>query len=125
MLSILQDPTKNILLQLEMAVVVDAGKQFVQATYDLEGHGTLVLQCYELIEAIFNFIRVRHFPNMDAIIHKYCTGQPSHIPTQWKQHAINCVQPGFDYFSSKFHGELGETLAAFKAARLFSPQKIV
>uniref|UniRef100_A0A1X7T065 DUF659 domain-containing protein n=1 Tax=Amphimedon queenslandica TaxID=400682 RepID=A0A1X7T065_AMPQE len=125
MLSILQDPTKNILLQLEMAVVVDAGKQFLQATYDLEGHGTLVLQCYELIEAIFNFIRVRHFPNTDAIIHKYCTGQPSHIPTQWKQYAISCVQPGFDYFSSKFHGELGETLAAFKAARLFSPHKIV
>ena len=100
MLSILQDPTKRILLQLQIAIVVDAGKQFVQATYNLEENGALVLQCYKQIEAILNFIRVHHFPNTDAVIRKFCIGQPSHIPLHWKQHAESCVQPGFDYFCS-------------------------
>ena len=39
MLAILQDATKSAYLRVELAVVVDAGKQFVQATYNLEGDG--------------------------------------------------------------------------------------
>ena len=36
MLSILQDPRRTVVLQIEVAALVDAGKQFVQATYRLE-----------------------------------------------------------------------------------------
>ena len=39
------------------------------------------------------------------------------------QYAQNAVQPGPDYFKSQMEGTLKDTLAAFKAARLFSPQK--
>ena len=41
-LGILGDPQKKILLQIELAVLVDVGKQFVQATYSLEGDSPLV-----------------------------------------------------------------------------------
>ena len=34
---------------MELAVTVDAGKPFVQATYVLEGDGPLALQCYEVL----------------------------------------------------------------------------
>ena len=124
MLSILLDPCKKIHLKLEMAAVVDAGRQFVQTTYKLEANGPLVFHCYELIEATFHSIQVRHFPNTTAVIRELSVGQPSHIGQQWKQYAEGCVQPGFDYFISRFRGELSGTLAAFKAARLFSPQKV-
>ena len=34
------------------------------------------------------------------------------------------MQPGFEYYQSRFTGSLGLTVAAFKAARLFSPTKV-
>ena len=124
MLSILHDPSKKTYLMLEMAAVVDAGRQFVQTTYNLEGNGPLVLQCYEQIEVIFQSVQVCHFPNTDAVIRQLSSGLPSHVGPQWRLYAESCVRPGFDYFTSRFHGELSATLAAFKVARLFSPQKV-
>ena len=41
-LAILKDSQKRSLLQVELAVVIDVGKQFVRATYELEGDGSLV-----------------------------------------------------------------------------------
>ena len=35
------------------------------------------------------------------------------------------VAPGLQYFYDKFSGELSESVAAFKVARLVSPQKMV
>ena len=48
----LDDPTKKAYLQLELAVTVDAGLSFVQATYKLEGDGPLALECYEVISSL-------------------------------------------------------------------------
>ena len=48
MLSILQDPTKKASLMVEMAAVVDAGREF-KTTYNVKGDGPLVLECYERI----------------------------------------------------------------------------
>ena len=39
------------------------------------------------------------------------------------QYAQKAIQPGLDYFKSQMEGTLKDTLSAFKAARLFSPQK--
>ena len=47
MLAILQNSQKKPYLLVELAVVVDSGRHFVQATYNLEGDGPLVLKCYE------------------------------------------------------------------------------
>ena len=124
MLAILQDSQKKTYLMIEMAIVVDAGRYFVQATYNLEGDGPLVLKCYEQLEAVVQSIRIKHFPNTDAVINQLFSGQPVHITQQWRAYAESCVQNGFDYFCDRFGGILSSTVAAFKAARLFLPQKI-
>lgn len=40
------------------------------------------------------------------------------------QYARRCVQPGLDYFKNQMDVKVKEALTAFKAARLFSPQKV-
>ena len=44
-LTILGDPQKSALLQVELAVVVDTGEQLVKANYTLEGDGLLGYTC--------------------------------------------------------------------------------
>ena len=41
------------------------------------------------------------------------------------QYASSCVKHGFDYIQSKYHGVLQAAVAAFRAARLFNPNKVV
>ena len=43
---------------------------------------------------------------------------------QFEQHGRFCVQPGLNYFLTKFTQDLSDSVAAFKAARLFVPQKV-
>lgn len=107
-----------------MAVTVDAGKIFVQTTYNLEGDGPLVLDCFEKLEAVNRSIQVKHFPNTNAIIALVTKNKPPHVAQQWQQYAENCVQAGFDYYQNRFNGHLGLTVSAFKAARLFNPSKV-
>ena len=40
------------------------------------------------------------------------------------QHAKSCVQPGLTYYFRQLNESMKEPLAAFKAARLFSPYKL-
>ena len=86
----------------EMAITVDAGKIFVQTTYNLEGDGPLILNCFEKLEAVSQSIQVRHYPNTKAIIAHLTsgTGQPPHMAQQWLQYGESCVQPGFEYYQS-------------------------
>ena len=65
----LDDPTKKALLQFELAVIVDAGMPFVQATYKLEGDGPLALECYEVISSLTTAVNmvVLHYPNLQAV----------------------------------------------------------
>ena len=73
MLSVLQDPCK-MYLKVEMAaVVVDACNQFVQAPYNLEGNGPLVLYCYDQTEASPRAIKVHYFPNTAVMIRELLT----------------------------------------------------
>ena len=39
-------------------------------------------------------------------------------------YAKSCIQPAYDYFNSRFDGELKIPVLAFKAARYFDPSKI-
>ena len=73
-----------------MADTVDAGKVFVQMTYNLERDGPLVLQCYEKLQNDTRSIQVKHYPNTDAVILRLTNGQPPHTVLQWKQY-ICCV----------------------------------
>ena len=61
---ILDDVTSNVKLQMELAIMVDAMEPFVQATFNLEGDGPLVLLAYEEIHKLYCAI---HYPNTIAI----------------------------------------------------------
>ena len=125
-LPILHNPQKKAALMLEMAITVDAGKIFVQTTNNLEGNRLLVLDCFEKLEAVSKSIQVKYYPNTKALIACLTSGpgQPPHMAQQWLQYAQSCMQPGFEYYQDRFTGSLGLMVAAFKAARLFSPTKI-
>jgi hypothetical protein len=103
---------------MELACVVDVGVYFVNGTYRLEGHGVLVLNCYE----VRNAIRTAHYPNLQALTRQAFPGN-SGLQQQWMTYAISCVQPGLDYFQSKLGSDAIAPVSAFKAARLFSPYK--
>ena len=52
LLHLLTDPQKSAYLRVELAAVIDCGERFVKATYNLEGDGPLVFQCYDIIAAL-------------------------------------------------------------------------
>ncbi len=74
LLGILDDPTKNAYLQIELAAIIDAGTPLVKATYNLEGDGPLVLQCHDQICTVLNAIQTAHYPNVTAIAEKLAAG---------------------------------------------------
>ena len=124
LLEILLTPTTKAFLQVELAAVVDAGESFVKATYILEGDGPLALTCFEVLSTLNAGIRVGHYPNVQAIAQELSGGTPA-VLQQWVDYAKACVRPGLQYFVDKFTQELGGTVAAFKAACLFLPAKVV
>ena len=119
------DPQLKGNLQLELSVVVDFGLPFVQATYKLEGDGALVLQCYEVISSLSAAIHMTspYYPNLQAISDKLSRGNPQ-LQHQLIQYGNACVQPAILYFKECLDGCMKNPLSAFKAARLFSPQKV-
>ena len=119
-----QDKQKNAYLQLELAAIIDWGEHFVKATYNLEGDGPLVLQCYEIIDAIVAAIRLAHTPNVRAVAHKLVGQLRRTTLQQLLTYAKNCIQPGLDYFTQQLDTSLKIPLEAFKAARLFHPPKV-
>ena len=123
MLDVLENPQKNALLQLELAITVDAGLPFVQATYNLEGDGPLVLTCYEELNKLVYSIQLAHLPNLNRIAGILSQEQTT-IKEQLVQYGSSCAQPVFSYFLTKFQVDLKPAVDAFKAARLFWPQKI-
>ena len=110
------------LLQIELAVVIDCGEPFVKATYTLEGDGLLVLECFEVISTVQAAIHIANMPNVRAVAEKLASGVSS-VQQQLVSYARSCVQPGITYFQNQLASSLKVSLAAFKAARMFSPQK--
>ena len=123
LLSITQDTQKNQKLQLELAAVIDAGDPFVRATYTLEGDGALVFSCFDVLSSLAAGIRTGHFPNLSAISAKLSMGNLL-LGQQFLAYGRSCVQPGLDYFLTRFTEDLSSSVAAFKAARLCIPQKV-
>ena len=116
-MAILQDTQKSSKLQLELAAVIDAGEPFVKATYNLEGDGPLVFGCFDVLASLSVGIRTAYFPNLSAVSARLAGG--NHARSQ-----PLCMKPGLDYFVTKFTQDLSVSVAAFKAARLFVPQKV-
>ena len=124
--NILSDISKKTYLQIELAAVIDFGRPFVTATYNLEGDGALVLKCYEVIEEVKAAIQSGYMPNIDAVVRELITTMRSNAQrqAQLKAYSQRCIQPGLDYFHLQLRTSLHDPLAAFKAARLFSPHKL-
>ena len=115
LLSILHDPQQKSYLMVELAVTVDAGMAFVQATYSLEGDGPLALTRYETISALNVAARQAYYPNLWDITSEISSGNPL-IESDLVQHAKSCVQPGLNYYLQQLSASMKGPLAAFKAA---------
>ena len=120
---ILSDASSLRKLKIELAITTDSMEPFVRATYNLEGDGVLALSAYREISQLHNSVRIAHYPNVMAVAREESQGNAAH-EQMLVNYAAACVKPAYDYFLSKFDattGELCKTLAAFKAARYFSP----
>ena len=123
LLTFFSDLNKKILLQVELAAIIDWGKPFVKGTYKLEGDGPLALTCFEVIETITASIQSANYPNLCAVAERLSGAQPTNMQILLS-HGQQCVQPAIDYFNGQLASTLQCPLAAFKAARFFSPQKM-
>ena len=47
--------------------MIDIGEQFVRSTYNLEGDGTLMVNCYEEIVKLQSVISSAYYPNVTAV----------------------------------------------------------
>jgi len=97
LLEILQNPTLKANLQVELAVVVDAGEAFVKATYNLEGDGTLAFRYFEILSTLTASIQVAHYPNVQAIARTLSAGSPV-MHQQLVDYAKGYVRLGLQYF---------------------------
>ncbi len=120
LLNYLSDASKNMLLQVELAAIIDWGEPFVKATYKLEGDGPLALYCYKVIETIKASVHAAHTPNVLAVADKLSRGV-AHTKQLMIDHAQQCIQSGIDYFNHQLATTLQRSLAVFMAARYFSP----
>lgn len=124
LVNMLQNSSTNAHILIELAAVVDAGEPFVKATYNLEDDGPLVFRCFETLSTLAASIHVGHYPNVQAIAQKFAGASAVDVQ-QWVEYAKACIKPGLQYFLDKFSNELSGSVAAFKAARFFLPQKVV
>ena len=123
LLAILQNPQEKAHLMVELAVTIDAGMPFVKATYNLEGDGPLALICYETISALNVAARQVDYHNLAAVVCRISSGDVQ-MESELLQHAKSCVQPSISYYFQQLLTSMKEPLAAFKAAKLFSPFKL-
>ena len=123
LLAFFDDPNKKVRLELELATLVDAASPFVQATYKLEGDGPLIFKCYDVMSSLSAAVHVAHYPNVEAISRKHAQDDMS-VKQQVEAYSQQCMQPAYDYHNHYPNRCLKESLTAFKAARLFVPQKV-
>ena len=100
LLTLLKDPQKAVLLQLELAAVVDWGVHFVKATYALEGDD--VLDCFDIVETVRAAIRTAHIPNIKACVRRLCAAaSDAKVEKKLIDYANGCIEP-----ASKQHSHL-------------------
>ena len=96
---------RRVQLQLEMAAIVDGGLPLVQATYNFEGDGPMVLHCFKELSTVNWAIQVANFPNLNRIAQSLAQGNLN-VEQQMVGYRITCINPPHDYFPSKFNGDL-------------------
>ena len=122
---------KSSFLKVELAVMIDGGKTFVDATKNTEGsHACVILEAYDIVEGVTATCRVQSWPNVRAVIHSLVCelpeGQRETTTQAWQAHSKSCLSGAYKYFAKKFDensGEMADVVQAFKAARVFHPGK--
>lgn len=120
LIAILDDEDDAVRLKLELAAMVDIGKHLVVATYKLEGDGPLFLSTYTTLQAIASAFATLRCPNLEAVATQI-TGEDGAEAATLVQGTIQKARPAINWFLRKFNVNLGATVAAFKAARIFDP----
>lgn len=107
-------------LKVEFSAIIDAGKQFVQATYKLEGDGPLAFLCYEIINALSTAVSMENYPNVHAAVKSIA--KSTERQSRWMKYARECIMPALDCYKEHLQADImGIPLKAFKAAKLFDP----
>ena len=91
--AILSDQQQVISLKLELAITIDLGQRFVNATYFLEGDGPLVFSCYEKLKTVAEVCQAPHFPNVRTITTANAEQDPDQNATALERRAKACVDP--------------------------------
>jgi hypothetical protein len=116
-------------------VVVDVGSDFVKAIYDLEGDGILALECYSIMNTLWQRIDIiRSAANQnDGTILSVCSkldevfarnkfAENRKLFHDMLNHAKDIVRPMFKYYLERFDEEKGilkDLVLMFKAYAMF------
>ena len=103
--------------------MTDLGERFVKATYNLEGDGALMVDCYEEITKLQALLNSANYPNIVTVAKNIAPGNPA-TQHQWIMYALSCVKPGLDYFVEKFGDNTKPPLSQFKTLRYFALSRI-
>ena len=123
LLEIFDDPATAKVLDIELAATIDAGKQFVQATYYLEGDGSLVFTCYKRLSALAHAIDIDSYPNTEAKARQHA-GRNMALYNQLVAQAKASINPGFRFYQQKLSVQFHNINRAFKAAHLCCPIQV-
>ena len=96
----------------------------MRATYNLKGDRPLVWDCHDQITTVLNSINTVHYPNVTAVAERIAAGNNRAIQ-QLTDYAKSCVKGAHEYFTQKMTVDLKDLVVAFKAAKLFCPQRVV
>lgn len=66
----LEDEDTLVNLQVELAALLDVGKHFVKATYDLEADTPLFFTVYETLQEVLEACNQPRYPNVAAVAEK-------------------------------------------------------
>ena len=111
--------TKKDEFWVELAALIESGKYFVEATYQLESDGPAVLHCYKIIDRLLNSINAGNYLNPEAVCQSI-SASDKELRETWLKYGMDCIEPGLNHFTDTvIDSPLKPTLAIFKAARLF------
>lgn len=74
-------------------MVVDAGKAFVKAYYQLEGDGPLAPICYEVLSSVRASVQVKHWLNSQGVASLALEAQNPAMEQLLLTHVYNLLSP--------------------------------
>ena len=117
--ALLRNPVQ---LRVEFTAFMELEK-FVQATYTLEGDGTLVFIVFEKLEELSAFIHVQNFPTLAQAIHNVFPVNAAEQRGSYQCALGECLTPAFQYYSQTVINnlEVARSIRGFTAAQIFNP----